>query len=322
MLESRLLLATDTWTGIGNTLFLDPSWTNPSNWNHGAPVAGEDLVFPNLVSAFKKDNDNDFAAGTTFNSITLTGGGYTLVGNALQLTSGLTNNYSLNPNTVSLNGITLRADQTFLAEAGILTIHAPIDLTEHNLTLDGSSGSLSGNISGSGNLNKNGPGVWSISGNNSYTGATNINAGKAVMAGTIQGPMTIASGATLVPGTLTAIGATTPATFTTGPLTFSSGSTLVETINNIGAGTDYSQVVANGAVNLNGANLTINQGFTPAPKSEFVPLKSTGPITGTFDGLASGEILSSSSPLVIDYTTSQVVFCAGPVNTLITLTSS
>ena len=58
----------------------------PANWGGTAPVAGDDLVFP--AGAARLSNTNDFGDGTAFNSITISGTGYTLAGNRIALGAG------------------------------------------------------------------------------------------------------------------------------------------------------------------------------------------------------------------------------------------
>jgi autotransporter-associated beta strand protein len=90
-------------------------------------------------------------------------------------------------------------DQTIgsLAGAGSVTLGAAT-LTAGG---DNSSTIFSGTISGSGGFTKAGNGIMQLSGMNSYTGATNVNAGtlRAVVAGTFSSAsaFTVASGATL-----------------------------------------------------------------------------------------------------------------------------
>lgn len=71
--------ATRTWTGTASG-----AWTNAANWGGTAPVAGDDLVFPEGAS--NTTNANDFAAGTSFSSIAVNGA-YTISGNAATLTA-------------------------------------------------------------------------------------------------------------------------------------------------------------------------------------------------------------------------------------------
>src|SRR5262249_10360745 len=62
---------TDTWDGGGS----DSNWTTAANWvGDVAPLAGDNLVFPS--GAVQLSNTNNFASGTVFNSLTVSGGGY------------------------------------------------------------------------------------------------------------------------------------------------------------------------------------------------------------------------------------------------------
>ena len=56
----------------------------------------------------------------------------------------------------------------------------------------------SGVMSGTGGLNKNGSGTFTMSGANTYTGTTNINAGTVSLTGSLASPTNIASGAVLM----------------------------------------------------------------------------------------------------------------------------
>jgi len=88
---------TRTWTGAG----ANANWTNPANWNPGAPTPGDRLVFP--VVAARKTNTNDFPAGTAFKDIRFEGSGYVLNGNYVSLSTGLTSDVAVGPgNTVNL----------------------------------------------------------------------------------------------------------------------------------------------------------------------------------------------------------------------------
>jgi autotransporter-associated beta strand protein len=169
---------TRIWTGKAGA---DTHWTNPANWLEDvAPTAANDLFFPDGASNFKPNND--FTAGTMFNSINFTGtaGGYDLLGNAIGLTAGITGNAGIDQ--IDLAGIALDAAQIFHGANSTLLISSEVNLQGFNLTLDGSSTTtgndvLGGIIIGSGGLAKNGSSTWTISGNNSYLGATTISAG-------------------------------------------------------------------------------------------------------------------------------------------------
>ncbi|MBN2578729.1 MAG: tandem-95 repeat protein [Pirellulales bacterium] len=67
--------ATRTWDGGGG----DNLWTTPANWlGDVAPAAGDNLVFP--FDALKKENFNNYPAGTVFGSITIGCNGYDVQG--------------------------------------------------------------------------------------------------------------------------------------------------------------------------------------------------------------------------------------------------
>ncbi len=87
---------TRTWTGAG----ANSNWTNHANWNPAAPNAGDILVFP--AGAARKNNTNDYPAGTSFERVRLTGAGYTLGGNRVNLGEGLLNDAAGGTNTINL----------------------------------------------------------------------------------------------------------------------------------------------------------------------------------------------------------------------------
>jgi fibronectin-binding autotransporter adhesin len=201
--------ATRTWTGAGS----DSNLSTAANWGGTAPVAGDDLIFP--AGPANKDVTNDLVAGTSFNSISFSGDGYDLLGNAIVLVAGITN--SAGSNTVELDSVTLSAPQSFInSGAGTggnldgLNVYSDIILGSNNLTLNPTSATtnyivLFDTISGSGGLIKNGAGNLIIGGfsSNAYTGTTLINAGwvnsqKEGSLGTVAGGTTVASGASLV----------------------------------------------------------------------------------------------------------------------------
>ena len=105
--------ATRTWTGASSNL-----WNVDANWGGTKPVAGDDLVFP--VGASNKSTNNDIAADTSFNSITLNGTGYTLAGNRITLgAGGITQTTGVN--VISL-AIVLGADIVVSVEGTVLTL--------------------------------------------------------------------------------------------------------------------------------------------------------------------------------------------------------
>jgi hypothetical protein len=93
----------DTKTWMGGFIIGGQFWTTPGNWVGGvAPVAGDDLVFP--PDAIRLVTTNDFPDSTTFHSITISGSGYTLNGNAVAIASGqaITASYATGSSTINL----------------------------------------------------------------------------------------------------------------------------------------------------------------------------------------------------------------------------
>ena len=184
---------TCTWSGAVSNL-----WNVAGNWD-ALPVAGDDLVFPDIASN-KFLCTNNFAAGTSFNSITFTGGGYNLGGNAITLINGLTNNGSTG-NSVGLD-ITLSGPQTFTNTGSALSLNG-IQLGSHTLTfMGGTNIGIYGPITGSGGITQNGTGTIYLLAACTYSGPTSINKG-GILSGIANGlsllsAVTVASGAQLI----------------------------------------------------------------------------------------------------------------------------
>lgn len=143
-----------TWTGSTSDL-----WSVASNWGGTVPVTGDDLVFPGGASNLS--NTNDLTENTIFNSITLSGSGYTLSGNKIILGQGLagiTDSAASGGNTIAFD---IRVDVT-----------REIFVTNSAETL-----TISGSIYGLGGITKEGTGKVIFSGPNKYGGITKINVG-------------------------------------------------------------------------------------------------------------------------------------------------
>jgi autotransporter-associated beta strand protein len=177
-LEDRLAPAVLTWDGGGG----DNNWTTAANWvGNVAPTAGDDLAFAGNVQL---TSNNSFAAGTAFSSITFKNGGFDLTGNAVTLTSA-----------GASKGITSSGGANAI-DFGVTSAANPLIITAAMRQL-----TLNGPISGSG-LTKQGYGVLTLSGANTFAGAVTVQQGILVAAsngalGTTAGSTTVTAGATL-----------------------------------------------------------------------------------------------------------------------------
>ena len=187
--------ATATWTGGGG----DNNWTTGANWGGIAPTAGDDLVFP--AGALRLSNTNNYAAGTAFNSITISGTGYTLAGNSIALgAGGIVANGAGASNTISAP-FTLTAITSVVNTSATLTLSGTVATAGFTITYDGTGATSksAGAISGTGGVTKDGAGTLTFGVANSYTGATTINVGTlrlSIANGVGASAVTVASGAT------------------------------------------------------------------------------------------------------------------------------
>jgi hypothetical protein len=295
--------ATSTWTGGGG----DDNWATAANWGGIAPSPGDDLVFPGGTPRLSPNNN--FGASTSFNTISFTGssGGYTLLGNAIQLVAGVSATNTAGTNTIQL-GLTLTASQTFFCSIpgplDRLRVSGGVDLGAFTLTFDVFSGSIieqNGVISGTGGVTSPGGGVVFINSACTYTGPTSISNGDFVLGGSSLSP---ASLVTVNPGVLQFAngGSAGPVTALGGivgcegggssqignvtDLTLQVGSNLFMAMY---SASNYGQLNASGNVSLGGA-LTLGFSFTSSTGDTFTIINNTGggAVAGTFVGLPEG----------------------------------
>jgi autotransporter-associated beta strand protein len=320
LLSLDVAAATHIWSGGGS----DNNWSTPGNWGGTVPMTGDDLVFPN--GAAKLSNNNNLVGGA-FNTITFSGpvGGYTISGNAIQLSNGITADNTGAGNTLAFAGITLTAGQTFTVSGDRLYLFAPINLGSNTLTLAIAASpfgiiELHGVISGAGGIIDNGSGVVFMSANCNYSGPTIINGGSfAVVGGSLNpagtvtvsggsllqlingasaGSVTVASGAILylASGGTSEIGNVTDLTMQNGS-TFDGG---------MYSANKYAQLVVSNSVTLNTPTLFLfwDPSYTSTPGTSFriINKTSAGAITGTFSGQPEGSsFVSNGRTYTISY---------------------
>ena len=173
-----------TWDGGGTT----NNWNVATNWDFNvAPGNAQSLSFPAGVPADSLTNTNNIV-GLRLGTLTFTGDGYDIKGNAIELANGLTNNVSSGSGVVLETNLKILQAETFLNNGGTTTtLTGQVDLTSSAfiLTIDGSGNHvISGQIVGTGPVGaggivKNGTGTLSLfnSAGNTYTGQTLINNG-------------------------------------------------------------------------------------------------------------------------------------------------
>src|SRR6185503_8464073 len=148
----------------------------------GVPQNGDSLTFPGGNPFTERSMVNDMSL--TLNTITFTGGGYTLNGNSLTFSQGITDNHSGALNVVRCNIHFSTGDGRFnslstgqLEVAGITELVNDQDLIITPLVTNIT---VSGIIQGNGNLFKRGDGTLYLRGSsaNTYTGSTRVQGGR------------------------------------------------------------------------------------------------------------------------------------------------
>jgi autotransporter-associated beta strand protein/ELWxxDGT repeat protein len=259
-------------------------------------------------------------SGTSGISLTASGGGITIDGSL----------------TVGAGGATLTANGGISGIGNITNSSS----TLATLTIDqagdstfgGAIGGPAGGAADARNvaLIKTGPGTLILSGANTYTGATTVEAGTLLVNASITSSVTVAILATLggggvITGNVGGAG-TISAGSSPGVLTvngdFAPGGILPFEINSpfAIAGSDYDQLAVNGSVILSGSSLSLITTGSPAPASPqtLVLIANDGndPISGTFTGLPEGSSITiGATDFSISYvggTGNDVVLNAAP----------
>lgn len=303
--------AIKTWDGGG----ANANWNTAANWaGDVAPVAGDDLVFPD--GALQQSNNNNLTFGTSFNSITISGGTYAIGGNFFTVATA----FNVNAGTQAINTfVTLGGNVTFTTDVGATITIISVNNAAHLLTVDGAGNTIFGTVSGSGGLTKMGTGGAGIGFSSSYSGATNIAAGFFIVDGSATSSQFNVTGGGLggtgtvgrVTVTAGGIGAGTLTSPTgilnvQGNLALSPGSIVLIKEQGNTTGTGYDQINVTGTVDLGGCDLV------PAPLNNFVPavgdvyrvINNDGndAVIGTFNNLPEGGTVALPGGITIRVT--------------------
>lgn len=202
---------TFVWTNANGTADMNDqaNWTigDASPGNDGVPGTNDIISFPNTLSGVIT---NGIAGNPHFKTMTVnmaSSSGYSFTGNDFyvgQIFAGGSAQLTFNV-PVHTVGDTTSIVVGITASSATTTVNIPsaLDIVTAPATLDGSGTiNISGGISGAGDLNKNGVGLLTLSGVNSYTGATFVSGGTLIVTngsglGTTAGSTTVQSGASL-----------------------------------------------------------------------------------------------------------------------------
>jgi len=334
--------APKVWSGAVNSL-----WSNSGNWVGGIGlVAGDRIEFP--ASASNKTNTNDLS-GLVLTSVTFNGGPYTLGGNALALSGGITNSSFGN----SLNlPVQITAGQTFNNGAGILTFNVPIDVQSFTLALFGSF-DITGGFAGNGTITMAG-GRTGVGGTSTFSGtianspccnflsldggllpsATVTSEGFVIGNGSV-GALTTSEIVAPGPNGAAVVALNGSGVLNTGNWTTTGGNIYLDLQGptpSTGT-TGYDQINVTGTVTLalsTQSTLSLSGSFVPTIGQVFVVINNDGsdPVSGTFSGKPGGTTITTGGhQFRIDYdggSGNDVTLTAltGKLPTTTTLTSS
>ena len=263
--------------------------------------SGDSLTLSGVVSGSGSLNKADsgtliLSGSNTYSGATVINGGTLSIAGDGNLGTG---NLQLQDGTLRVTGAST-IDNAIVLGAGLFvnTIETTSDT------------SLSGVISGSGDVFKTGSGTLTLSASNSATGMFTASAGTVLINGSYDGQVSAQSAGTVGGnGTLNGLvsifsGGTLAAGSSPGSLTINgnlqleTGSTLAVDISGTTAGTEYDQLIVNGTVTINNATLSVNLGsYTPPAASSFTIISNDGAdaISGSFTALAEGEAVSGTN---------------------------
>lgn len=234
-----------------------------------------------------------------------------LNGGSLTATEIATGNTGAARRELNFNGGTLVAgadNANFihdLSAANVLANGAVIDTATYTI---GVNQALLGDASGDGGLVKNGSGVLYLNGVNTYTNLTQVNAGALGGSGTIAGPVAIADGARLSPGTAS-IGTLT----IDNALNLDASSSTAVKISADGSPTSDA-VAGLTSVTYGGTLVVTNSGAAPLVTGSQFQLFTAASHTGNFANAASVTILPAGKGAFDPATGKLIITASGAVS--------
>lgn len=258
------------------------------------------------------------SAGTTFAQQSGSQGTFTQTGGTATFSNGMTfglgaSTYNLNGGTLKIggvNGIALTSGGTHALNLGggtlevtgsSLTTAVPVTLaasTTSTVDTNGLNATLSGEVSGSGNLEKEGDGNLTLSGNNTYSGTTTISEGTVAVTGN-NNLGSASSGTVVAPGATLQI---TNTSYTTAEALAINGNGVGGTgaMVNSGSSSYAGQITAatDASINVGGGTLALTGGVVKDGTT--LTVKGGGTMSVSNVGISGA---SPNSDLVIDGTT-------------------
>jgi autotransporter-associated beta strand protein len=299
-------------------------------------AANGNIAFSNSINDANATSTNALSLNAGSGAVSLPTVGSTRPLASLSVTTtgpGTTLNGNVSADSIVLSGNVTLAVPVTLAHTGVSSLNisgGTISLGSNTLTdstlAATDSGTIASGLTGSGGLNRTGPGALTLSGTGTCTGSTQISAGTLLVNGTLantagvmvngsgvlggSGSINSSAGVTVSGGGQVAPGSS-PGILSTGPVAFSSGSIFAVDLGGTTAGTGYDQLNVTGTVSLGGATLSASTfgGFTPSNAVQqiyrIINNDLTDSISGTFAGLPEGSAVTVSGspiPLYITYT--------------------
>lgn len=307
LLFSASAFAQTTYTWIGA---VDSRWGEPGNWSPiGTPQDGDSVAFPDGVP--NRSQVNDLPAGRRLATIRFNSfGGFTIIGNPLVLTAGVSNGGG------NVLGMPIALGSNAQFEGG--TYMSSVDVGAYALRLLNYV-TFNGPVSGTGQINGSYVTSMRFTGTHPFAGVIR---GSVVLVGASLPnaslapaleipPMTALNGYGTVGGDAT-VNYVSPdgdqfdrpgilqvgnLTLTSPPPQFGGSGTVWVMIAGTTPGTQHDQVVATGSVSLGAQTMvqvTLAGGFTPTVGQEFTIIDNRGgsPVIGRFAGMPPDDVVT------------------------------